>query len=212
MDASAALIGILVTLSCGAISPGPSFVFVARTAVARGRRDGLAAALGMGIGGVLFAILAFVGLSAVIAQFGSLYVGFKVLGGLYLLYLAYHLWRPSAERLEATSTGERSTGADQKRSFLLGLGTQLSNPKTAVFYASVFATFLPPTYPAWLPFVVLPAILAIEAGWYSIVAVGLSSGRPRSTYLRWKRWIDRSCGTVLGALGVKLIAEAGRTA
>lgn len=98
MDASAALIGILVTLSFGAISPGPSFVFVARTAVARGRRDGLAAALGMGIGGVLFAILAFIGLSAVIAQFGSLYVGFKVLGGLYLLYLAYHLWRSGSKQ------------------------------------------------------------------------------------------------------------------
>jgi threonine/homoserine/homoserine lactone efflux protein len=58
----------------------------------------------------------------------------------------------------------------------------------------------------------MPAIFAIEAGWYSIVAVGLSSARPRSTYLRWKRWIDRLSGTVLGALGIKLIAEAGRTA
>jgi threonine/homoserine/homoserine lactone efflux protein len=98
------------------------------------------------------------------------------------------------------------------RSFALALATQLSNPKAAVVYASIFATFLPPTYPAWFPFVTLPAIFAIEAGWYSIVALGLSSGRPRATYLRWKRSIDRICGTVLGALGIKLIAEAGEPA
>jgi threonine/homoserine/homoserine lactone efflux protein len=213
MDPSAALIGILATLSFGAKSPGPRFVFVARTTVARGRRDGLAAALGMGIGGLFFAILAFVGLTAVIAQLGSVYLGFKVLGGVYLLYLAYRLWRASAEqRDDLSSPGVASAGAQPKRSFLLGMGTQLSNPKTAVFYASVFATFLPPTYPGWLPIVGMPAIFAIEAGWYSIVAVGLSSARPRSTYLRWKRWIDRLSGTVLGALGIKLIAEAGRTA
>jgi threonine/homoserine/homoserine lactone efflux protein len=211
MEASAALVGILAALTFGAISPGPSFIFVARTAVARSRRDGLAAALGMGIGGMFFATLAFIGLTTVITRFGSLYVGFKLLGGLYLLYLAYSLWRSSDESLETAQDSEGSSPRPA-RSFLLGLATQLSNPKTAVFYASIFATFLPVSYPVWFPFVGLPAIFAIEAGWYSIVALGLSSGRPRATYLRWKRSIDRVCGTVLGALGIKLIAEAGEPA
>src|SRR6185503_1725887 len=110
--ASAALIGILVALTLGAISPGPSFIFVARTAVARGRGDGLSAALGMGIGGLFFATLAFVGLTAMITQFGSLYLGFKVLGGLYLLYLAFGLWRSSAERLDTSPDREAPSDAN----------------------------------------------------------------------------------------------------
>ena len=50
-----ALLSILGTIAVGAMSPGPSFVLVVRTSAAVSRRDGLAAALGMGIGGLSFA-------------------------------------------------------------------------------------------------------------------------------------------------------------
>ena len=59
------------------------------------------------------------------------------------------------------------------RSFWLGLSTQLSNPKTTIVYASVFAALLPADVPLWL-FAVLPLfIFLLEAGWYAIVAVAL---------------------------------------
>ena len=52
------LLTILGALLVGAVSPGPSFVFVVRTAVAQSRREGLAAALGMGVGACLYGALA----------------------------------------------------------------------------------------------------------------------------------------------------------
>ena len=58
----AAAVAILGTILLGAISPGPSFVVVARTAAAASRRDGLATALGMGVGGLVFASAALLGL------------------------------------------------------------------------------------------------------------------------------------------------------
>ena len=61
-------LGILAAVTLGAISPGPSFVFVARSAVALSRAEGLAAALGMGIGGVGFAALALLGLLSCVAS------------------------------------------------------------------------------------------------------------------------------------------------
>jgi threonine/homoserine/homoserine lactone efflux protein len=51
MDSSVAVLAALGAILLGAISPGPSFVLVARTAVAVSRRDALATALGMGAGG-----------------------------------------------------------------------------------------------------------------------------------------------------------------
>ena len=57
MQAAIILSGILGALLIGAISPGPSFVLVARTSIALSRRDGLAAALGMGLGSVALAWL-----------------------------------------------------------------------------------------------------------------------------------------------------------
>jgi len=58
MEGVLAVLSIAGAITLGAMSPGPSFVLVARTSVARSRADGLAMALAMGVGGVLFAVLA----------------------------------------------------------------------------------------------------------------------------------------------------------
>ena len=44
----------------------------------------------------------------------------------------------------------------------------------------------------------------------AIVALALSAPAPAAAYLRWKAWIDRAAGGVMGLLGVKLIHDAGR--
>ena len=95
-----------------------------------------------------------------------------------------------------------------RRSFLLGLITQLSNPKTAVVYASVFASLLPSEVPPSV-LVALPImIFAIETLWYSVVALALSAPSPRARYLASKALLDRAAGAIMVMLGLKLIFEA----
>ena len=72
------LLAIVATLTAGVVSPGPSFLLVARTAVSSSRSDGLAAALGMGAGGVVFAVAALLGLQGILLAVPSLYVALKV--------------------------------------------------------------------------------------------------------------------------------------
>ncbi|MBF0305320.1 MAG: LysE family transporter [Alphaproteobacteria bacterium] len=208
MDAAAtlALPGILAAVLLGAMSPGPSFLLVARIAIAGSRRDGLAAALGMGLGAVLFGALALFGLHAILAQVAWLRRSLEVLGGLYLLWLAVTLWRGAGHPATMTApAGGHSAGL--VRSFALGLATQISNPKTAVVYGGIFAALLPADPPVWLLTSLPPAILLIEAGWYAVVAVAFSSGRPRAAYLSSKGWLDRAAGSVMGALGLRLIVQ-----
>jgi threonine/homoserine/homoserine lactone efflux protein len=161
----------------------------------------------MGIGGVTFCALALLGMRAVFAEAPSIYLGFKLAGGAYLLYLACRMWMGARQAFVA------SAGAASRpqvvRSFLLGLATQLSNPKTLVFYGSVFA-LLPAELPAWSYFVLPPVIMAIETGWYMTVALVFSLGRPRAAYLRWKAWVDRAAAGVMAALGLKLIFSSAR--
>src|SRR6202023_2061074 len=108
MEGLIPFLGILGALTLGAVSPGPSFVFVSRTSLALSRRDGMAAALGMGIGGVIFAALALFGLQAVLAKVAGLYAGLRLAGGLYLLYVAFRLWRAAGAPLIApASAGHR---------------------------------------------------------------------------------------------------------
>jgi threonine/homoserine/homoserine lactone efflux protein len=208
MTPTLAILAISGAIAVGAASPGPSFVMVMRTALARSRRDGVAAAFGMGIGGVIFCSLALLGMRAVFAQAPWLYLGFKLAGGAYLLYLAFRMWRGARQPFAA----EAGAAARPRilKSFLLGLATQLSNPKTLVFYGSVFA-LLPADLPVWSSLLLPAIIMMIETGWYMIVALVFSLQKPRAAYLRWKSWVDRFAAGVMAALGLKLIFSSART-
>ncbi len=206
MDSIGIVAGILAVLLVGVISPGPSFVLVAQTAVSASRRHGLAAALGMGLGAMLLAALALLGLQTLLVAVPWLYVALKLVGGLYLMYLAVRVWRGARQPL--MQAGDGGVPVRRRRSFLLALGTMLSNPKAAVQYGVIFAALLPRTVPASLPWVLLPAIFLLETGWYALVAVLLSSSSPRQTYLRCKTSIDRVTSGVLGMLGLKLALSA----
>lgn len=206
MQELTALFGIAMALAIGAASPGPSFVMVARMAVSSSRADGLFASLGMGAGGLIFACLSLLGLHGLLLAVPSLYMVLKVAGGLYLAYLGIKIWRGASNPL-ADRLVEQRTGASATRSFVLGLTTQMSNPKTAIVYASVFAALLPAAPTAAFNIGVAGLVFVIEAGWYALVAVALSSEHPRHTYLRYKAWIDRTAGGVMVALGLKLVSS-----
>ncbi len=76
---------------------------VARIAAVKSRRQGLAAAVGMGLGGVIFAGLALFGLQAILAVVPSLYVILKIMGGFYLCYLGFRIYKSANEPLEFNS-------------------------------------------------------------------------------------------------------------
>ena len=205
MELSAAILSIAVALTLGAMSPGPSFLMVARTALALSRRDGLAAAVGMGVGGVFFSVVALFGLLTILGAVPLLHLALRVSGGAYLIYLGYRIWRSAHQPLIVESTPMHRQPAQAWRSFLLGLATQLSNPKTAVVYASVFASVLPDEVPSSAVIALPIMIFAIETLWYSLVALALSAPSPRARYLASKAWLDRAAGTIMAMLGLKLI-------
>ncbi|WP_374467491.1 LysE family translocator [Ferrovibrio sp.] len=213
LDILLPLFSITVAIALGAASPGPSFVLVARTAIAAGRPAGLAAAFGMGIGGAVFAGFALLGLITLLAQVAWLYLGLKLAGGLYLCWLAFRLWRGAKQPLTVSGDGDATNGSAERgllRAFSVGLLTQLSNPKTAVVYAGIFAALMPAQPSVWLAALLVPAVFVVECGWYALVAVAFSAGRPRALYLNAKHWIDRAAGGVMALLGIRLIVESVR--
>ena len=206
MTATITLLSILGALLLGAISPGPSFVFVVRTAVAQSRTEGLAAALGMGVGAMFFGALAVLGLRTLMLEGGLIFTLLKIAGGLYLVYLAWQIWRHAAEPI--TVAGTEGAAVRPGRAFVLGLLTQLSNPKIIAVFGAVFAALLPANPDAWLYWTIPPLIFLQETLWYAIVAIAFSATRPRSIYLGLKLWVDRAAATFIGLLGIRLIIEA----
>jgi len=209
MQEITALISIGSALFIGAISPGPSFVMVAKTAVTSGRANGLCTALGMGLGGFVFAALSLLGLNGLLLAVPALYIFLKIAGGLYLAYLGLKIWRGAKQTLAMPTEGRVSTDSRYLKSAITGASTQLSNPKTAIVYASVFATFLPSLPSVSFSSAIVLLVFAIEAGWYCLVALALSSAAPRKQYLHYKKAMDRIAGGVMMALGLKLVTSAG---
>lgn len=199
---------ILGAIFIGAVSPGPSFVLIARTAIGVTRADGIAASFGMGVGGCVFSILALLGLHAVLTTVPVLYMALKVVGGGYLLFIAYRIFRGAKEPLDMSIEGVPD-GRNLKKSFLIGLGTHLSNPKAAIVYGSIFASLLPAQIPGAIYYVLPPLVFAVEAGWYITVALLLSSTLPRRAYLKSKTVFDRVAGSVMAGLALRLVYTVG---
>lgn len=201
------LLTVAVIHLVAAMSPGPSFLTVSRTALASGRSAGLVSALACGFGVLPWAVGAILGIVIVFNQAPWLYAACKAAGGLYLLYLAATVWQHATSPIEVADAIPRQT---LSQAFAQTFFTQITNPKVAVFFSAIFVSVLPPDPPMWIMVAIVAIVFANEAVWYSIVALGLSAARPRALYLRLKLVFDRAMGALLGALGVKLLSDAGR--
>jgi threonine/homoserine/homoserine lactone efflux protein len=194
-----AFLAISGAIAVGAMSPGPSFLVVARAALAKGRNAALLTAAGMASAGALYALLAVVGLASLLTATPLVFATVKVLGAGYLAFIGYSMIRHSKSRLEATGGG-----FDTKSGFWVGFVTQVSNPKTIVVYTSVFAALLPVHAEPWL-FGMLPlSIGVIEGGWYAIVAIVFAGSKASQLYARAKTAIDRISGAVMILLAIRL--------
>ena len=197
------LIAIAIVFMFGTISPGPSFIFVAKTAVSKPFSEGIGVSIGLSIGAVFFTLLAIFGLYALFETVPFLYGIFKLFGGVYLLYLAYKIWKHSGESLLMDMKLEKSSKGFFK-AMLFGFLTQISNPKTAIIIGSIFAALLPKELPAYSELLLCLIAFSIDAIWYSMVVVLLSTKKSQKIYLQFKKYIDRVAGTLLAALGIKI--------
>jgi threonine/homoserine/homoserine lactone efflux protein len=187
------------------MSPGPTFLLISRSALASGRPAALAGTLACALGVLPWAIGAMLGLAVVFQQAQWLYIGIKVAGGLYLIYLAIVVWRHAPDPV---NLGEAASPVSVTEAFRTALLAQLTNPKVAVFFASIFVTVLPPTPSPLLIGAILCIVVGNELICYSLVTILFSAERPRTAYLRLKPMIDRTMAVLLGGLGAKLLLDA----
>jgi threonine/homoserine/homoserine lactone efflux protein len=188
----------------GAISPGPSFVLIARIAMGTSKNDAIWASIGMGIGGVIFSLLALMGIHIILMNTPTLFFAFKLLGGMYLVYISILIYKGANKPLHVPNEQIKKKSS-LKKSFLLGLLTQISNPKAAIAYSSIFAALLPPLIEGWVYLLLPSLIFMVEAGWYLLVTLTLSSKIPRTRYLKSKSLIDKTSAVIMGGLGTKLL-------
>ncbi len=187
-----------------AASPGPAVLMAARTGVTEGFRTGAWLAVGIGIGAVFWAVSALFGLAMLFKAAPALLWGYKIAGGVFLCWIAWQMWRHATEPLALQTEGQTPRSA--RSAFRLGVVTQLSNSKPAVFFGAVFVGTVPPgTSLPWIGLLLI-AIFLNELICNIVVARAFSFDAPRQAYARLKTGIDRSFGGILALLGFKLAA------
>jgi threonine/homoserine/homoserine lactone efflux protein len=134
-----ALISFFLTALVLELTPGPNMAWLALLSATSGRQAGLAAVAGITLGLSVQAVLAAVGVAAVISAWPGLYLSLHLAGVGFLLWLAWESWRDANDPAHHRPGGGE-TGADGFRS---GLVTNLLNPKAAVFLVGVLPGFLP---------------------------------------------------------------------
>ena len=192
------------------ITPGPDMsLFLAKT-VSGGRQAGLAAMLGAMAGCCVHTLLAALGLSALLAASATAFTILKIVGALYLLWLAVDAVRHgSALNLRDEAPAEVSV----RRTFLLGVGINLTHPKVVMF----FVTFLPQFVSADDPhaagkllflglyFIAFSAPLAALLIISAERVIALLKSRPRVL-----RAIDYSFAGLFGVFALKILTTQGR--
>jgi threonine/homoserine/homoserine lactone efflux protein len=193
--------GVAAIWGVAVVTPGPNFLVVARVAAVRPRREALAAVGGIGLGTALWGLAGFFGVHAMFTFVPWLYEALTLAGAGYLVVLGIRIIRGSFA--PAGGTVRRAAGP----AFQLGLLTSLSNPKSALFVASLFAALMPQGGALADGLAAVAEMVAISVGWYAAVALLLTTRRAAAAFGRVSRWVDRAAGAVFVGFGAVLIAR-----
>jgi threonine/homoserine/homoserine lactone efflux protein len=189
----------IVPLVC---TPGPDILFVSSQALAARRRGALLATAGICAGYLVHAMLATLGLAALIAASPLLFQAVKWLGAAYLLYVGVSLIRAAI----SGSSGQRPKPDGRAAILLRGMLTSLLNPKGLLFFLALLPQFVDPVsgQAAFQTFVL--ALVFVMACFVVYLGVGLvvAAARGRFAGNTAERAAHGVAGAVCAAIGLRL--------
>lgn len=195
-----------------AVLPGPALLYTAARTLAGGRRAGLAAVLGIHLGGYAHVIAAALGLSAIFAHVPTAYLALKLAGAGYLLYLGVRLVL-SALRRDAPTRLPDVGRKTARRTFLESVAVEVLNPKAALFFIAFLPQFADPSaaWPLAAQLLVLGVIVNFAFSAADVAAVYLADGLARAARRGTgaERIAKLAGGSILVGLGVHLATSRG---
>lgn len=204
MTPTQALIAFILAAGLLTITPGLDTAIVLRASALEGRRAGIAAAVGITLGLVVWGAASAIGLTALLAASSLAYTALKWVGAAYLIGLGLMM----ALKPKGALASEKPEVADVHGAGLWlrrGLLTNLLNPKVGVFYVAFLPQFTPAGTPAG-PFVALLVAIHIFEGMLWFAAL-VAATQPLGHYLRRPgitRRMNRLTGLVFIGFGAKL--------
>lgn len=187
-------------------SPGPNILFFAATVMSSPRPAVVAAGIGILIGTCAWGLAGLFGLFWLFEAFPVVGLAVKVMGGAYLVYLGFRILRANWRHKPAGQgrpAAPRARPLSMRRAFILGLLTNLSNPKSLIFVTSLFAVTHIAEQPLPVGLAGVAIMVAISGLFYLLLGAVLAF-MPRSGESRAGRILSLAIGVLMMAFGARL--------
>lgn len=186
-------------------SPGPSVLAIMGIAMNRGRRPALAFSFGVITGSLTWGMLAALGLSTILLTYSQVLIVLKIVGGLYLLWLAWKSARSALTRdLHAATTDESTPLVGL---YGRGLAMHLTNPKAIMSWLAIVSLALPQAAPPGYALSVVACCMVLALFVFCGYALLFSTAFARRGYVKVRRWLEGALAVVFGVAGFKLLAS-----
>lgn len=198
------LLSVVSIWSIAVITPGPNFFITAQTTVKHSRSAGIFVVLGTCTGTIIWSIAGYFGIASLFIVVPWIYTILKVLGGSYITYLGI-MMIVSSNKSNANLDILQENSQSNYLNWWKGLVTNLSNPKTAMFITSLFASVLPKEPTIFIGILIVTLMVVISMIWYSFVVLIFSSNKISNYYSQMKRWLEGFAGFIFVCFGAKLV-------
>ena len=197
------LFTVAVAFFVVAASPGPATLAVATVTMSAGRRNGMRFGAGLSFGLATWGLVAATGLGAVLQASSVALFVLKLVGGGYLLWLAYGAFQ-SARQSGTILPETRQIGNWFKRGLLLNL----SNPKAIAAWMAVLSLGVSAGNGSAQVIAATGICAALGFLIYAVIALVFSSSGAMRAYTRMRRWIDGTVAVLFTIAGLGLIRSA----
>ena len=189
------------------ITPGPDMLYIAGRTASQGFRSGLAAVMGINAGCLVHTFAAAIGLSAILTTSAEAFFVVKLVGAAYLVYVGISLLLQKQSDGAALDISSTLPSKTTRQAFWQGFLTNVLNPKVALFFLAFLPQFISAdstTKPVAL--VVLGIIFIFNSLFVTIsfAALVAQASDLFQNSSRIASWLNRCCGVLFIAIGVKL--------
>lgn len=187
-----------------AVIPGPTMLLALSNGMGGGLRRAAWGIGGATVGSAAVIAIVAVGLGSLMLASVWLFDAVRTVGVLYLMWLAWQLWRNPVADVQATLADVPGREVQGGAAFTRSLTVALSNPKALLFFAAFLPQFVNPAVAVAPQYALLGALfVAIDA--VVMVAYALA-GRQAVRWLSQTglRWLNRSCAAGMGLLALLL--------
>ncbi len=202
--------GIVLIVWLAAASPGPDFIIAVRNSVLHSQRAGILTAIGIGLGVLVHVTYCILGIGAVINQSVMLFSIIKYVGAAYLIYIGIKALRSKGydqEKIIGNDQNKNRADMPPLKALLNGFWTNVLNPKATLFFLALFTQVIDSETTLGTQIIYGTSAAFVITIWFSFVSIALNQRHVRRSFMASAKWIDRICGGLLVALGVKLALD-----